>query len=174
MRFSFRSDPEETFRAMGAVGEITNKGHRIDWAAGAAIFVSLLIAMRLWPEKWIPLAILLAVHTLLVIAALFFEMRIRIKRHIAADPATAKDLDVEIDDAGIRSHRSDARSEAGWSAIRTVHETPDFYLFFFNPFAAQWIPKRVVGAAEAELRALIRLRSPDGGANLQSEGSTRR
>ena len=174
MRFTFQATTDEMFRAVGAMSEITNRGNRIEWAVGAAFFVSFLVAMRIWPERWLQLAILLTVHTLLVLTALFFEGRIRIKRQIVADPAITKELALEVNAAGVRAEQADLRAEAGWSGIVRVHESPEFYLFFTGPFAAQWLPKRVIGASEGDLRALIRSHAADRGANLRPEGSSRR
>ena len=174
MRFTVRATTEEMFRAVGALAEITNRGNRIDWAVGAAFFVALLFASLIWPEQWMGLAVLLTGHTLLVLAALFFEGRIRIRRQIVADPSIAKELEIDIDEAGVRVRQADLRSEAGWSGIVRVHESPEFYLFFTGPFAAQWLPKRVLGASEGDLRALIRSHAPDRGANLRPEGSATR
>jgi hypothetical protein len=173
MRFTFSSNPDETLRAIAAVTEIANRENRAHWVVGFALFPVLLTAGFIWPDRWIALAIILTVYAFLLWIGFMVEGRLRIKRRLVDDPATSLEWHVDVDEGGIRVQRGGLNALAAWSALHRVQETPEFYVFFTSPFAAQWIPRRVMGASESDLRTLVRAHSPDRGANLRAEGSAR-
>lgn len=65
-----------------------------------------------------------------------------------------------------------ARAEMRWDALVEAAETGEFFLFYYSKKCAYFLPKRVVGAedAQAELREFVRARVNDRATGLQQSG----
>lgn len=175
MHFTFQAEPEESFRAYTAVGDIASRGNKMVAAISTPIILAMWMAMFAMPAVWIRVTVTVFLAVILAFFAFWFESRRRLRRLVLSDSGSRAVYNLDLRDDGLTINSDHVRAEFAWEAIRRVVETPEFYLFFGGLAAAQHLPKRVIatqdpqGGAERELRELIRRRSPDRGANLLRE-----
>jgi hypothetical protein len=72
------------------------------------------------------------------------------KRH---DPSAKTEMFRVIENEGIQSGTGLSRVALKWEGIGRVIETPEFFLFYYNPRCAHYLPKRTIAGPE-ELEAV--------------------
>ncbi len=169
MRFTFDTSIDETIRALAATVKVTSKGNRSALALTAVLLAVLAGTAVVRINLIIPVALALYAALVLTWMASRLEQRWRTRRDLESDPHTVDEHTFEAREDGLTVGCKHLRSELSWSAIRSVVETDEFYLFFCGAYAAQYLPKRVVLAAHSNdrLKELVRRCSPDRGTGLQ-------
>lgn len=115
------------------------------------------------------LTIALALGALLLLLALHYDSRVRVRRAQAADPHTVEPYVVEFDDEGIRTFCDHVDYRIRWSGITRVVENPEFLLFVRGSSGGLPLPKRVLTPLEDQaLRRLVEERVPKEANALQS------
>jgi hypothetical protein len=161
VRATFAFDPAEHYRALRQVTRRTSAQY-ISWVFVAiAGWLAYWNAFRFWGEYptwgliWTALPYLLLGGFWL---GLIPYSQWRAARKAAkSDPSVQGPQTREIDDVGFRSSGNDVVLELPWKAILRGVETNQFFLFYYSKQLAYYVPKRALGAADAEeLRRLMR------------------
>jgi hypothetical protein len=97
----------------------------------------------------------------LVIGAFYLSMpwvmaRILARRALRDDPSVRGEQTRSVSSDGVEVRGSNYGQQFTWADIVRTVETPEFFLFFYNRRAAQYVPKRAVDGADAQvIRDLI-------------------
>lgn len=78
------------------------------------------------------------------------------------DPAVRHPISLALEESGLRVITEAAETRLRWDGLHKVRETPDFFMFYYSPRIAYYLPKRVLsGQAEIDaVRASIQGRLP--------------
>ena len=107
----------------------------------------------------LPLALTVAALSILAPAIIGRLQAWQIRR---VDPNLGAPIRHLLTPAGVRMELKTTRVELGWEGMAAARETPDFFLFFYSPRHAYYLPKRVIPAGEVEtLRRYIRIHRTD-------------
>lgn len=156
MEYTFSFNAGEHWRAMRTVDRLSGAWRR---QAAFALGLSCMVlgwtlvqpgppgVADLWPLLLPPLLTFVLVPLL---------TRWKVSRIPTSDRSVRGELRRVVSDAGVEAHGNDVSMRFGWDGLRRAVETHEFFLFFYAPRAAYYIPKRAVPAAELpRLRGLL-------------------
>ena len=129
------------------------------------------IAYVIAPSTWLTTAGLAIMAVATTIWFLQIEAKRRSRRLYAEDPHALEEYQLSVDGDGVRAWCAHVDTRYTWDGFTRVRETTEFYLLL-RPMGGVAIPKRALSADDdAELRELIRQRSPDRGESLARESA---
>jgi hypothetical protein len=127
-----------------------------------ALALSALAIVDGTPELAFPLLPLALTVGALSILAPALVGRIQAWQMGRIDPNVRAPIRHDLTAEGVRMELRTTRVELGWEGMAAVRETNDFFLFFYSPRHAYYLPKRVVPRGEVEgIRRYIRIHRTD-------------
>lgn len=159
LTFEFLLDDGEQVRAAALVAR-RRGGQRVwRWLGLGAVGVLLMLALMLrWSllVLWPYVVIIAIVST----AQLFVPtvQRWQMRRMFRESPTVRGPLTYSFAETGLSLRTPITSAEIAWAGIEEATETPDMFIMFVGKRFAYYIPKRVVGARESQLRSFLRQR----------------
>lgn len=157
----FDFDPAEHYRASRDILRLSP----LRWLAW--VFAAIALAMVVWTVvgawgRTTPFALFLNALPYATFGAVWLAL-IPVTQRRAATRLASRDASVRgpqrrsVDEVGYHSSGNGVNLDLPWHVMVRAIETEHFFLFFVNKQCAYYVPKRALGAGEAEaVRALVR------------------
>jgi hypothetical protein len=148
--FTFSLDAAETVRATDELAQRRRKVNTFRIVMGALVVSTIsAIAVGLGPAV---VSANVGVLTLMILFELgwprYLEREVR--KFYRATPALAGDQRYVFDDDGLTMSNDASAMSVRWSAIQRVAKTKEFYLLYYSPKAAYYLPRRAVAQVNRE------------------------
>ena len=170
--FSFHAswDPREYVRADRATRRYRLTGRWRNWLPWLAALIVGVMALSTFlfladPKEWMggDQAVWLLLFFVGLPVLRFVSPFLKARALGKSDPDLAGGYERVIDEQGLRMAGKTSSVAVSWERLLQVRETPEFFLFYFHPAAAYYLPKRAIpnGTVLESLRGDLRQRLGD-------------